>query len=112
MLAIYNIDPSFWMSLILMYIEQRVIPSDPTESTMVERRYNSHTMIKRTWYKRGISTPLLRFMGKEEVVYTLLEVHKGIIGQHLKAMALAKNILREVYYWSSMVQDLKECVKK
>lgn len=37
-------------------------------------------------------------MGKVKADYTLLEVHEGIVGQHLGARELAKNVLWVGYY--------------
>lgn len=51
-------------------------------------------------------------MGKEEDVYVILEVNKGIPGKYIGARALAKKILRSGYYWSSMVKYSKEYIKK
>lgn len=42
-------------------------------------------------------------MRKVKANYTLLEVHEGIVGQHLEARELAKNVLRVGYYWPTMV---------
>lgn len=69
-------------------------------------------MIKGNLCRRVIYTPLLRCLEKEEAIYMLLEVDERIIGQHLGAQELVKKVLRARYYWSSMVQDPKECVKK
>lgn len=63
-------------------------------------------------HKRDIATPLLKFLGNEEVAYVLLEVHERIDGQHLEARALAKKILRVGYFWPTMVRNSPEYVKK
>lgn len=54
---------------------------------------------------------MLRFLWKEEGVYTLLEVHEGISVQHLGAIVLAKNILRARYFWPTMVRDTEEYMR-
>lgn len=53
-----------------------------------------------------------KFIKGENVDYAFVEVHERITGQHLGAQTLANNILRDGYYFSSMVQDVKEYVKK
>lgn len=61
-------------------------------------------------YRIGMS--LLKFLEDEEDVYVIAEVHKGISGQNLRGRALANKILRDEYYWLSMIQDSKIYVKK
>lgn len=51
-------------------------------------------MVGGTLYKRGLSTPLLRYLWKAEDDYTLLKVHEGIVGKHPGARALTKKVLR------------------
>lgn len=76
---------------------------DLSKVTMVKRKSSEYTIVGGYLYKRGISSPLLKCLRKEEAAYILLEVHKGIIGQHLGVRALAKKILREEYLWPTMV---------
>lgn len=53
-----------------------------------------------------------KFTEGDKADYTLVEVHERITRQHLGGQALANNILRVGYYFSSMVQDAKEYLKK
>lgn len=62
-------------------------------------------------YKRGLSTPLLKCLGKEEVTYAFLEVQKVIVGQYLGPWDLAKVIIRAGYFWLNMGWDAQEYLK-
>ena len=42
----------------------------------------------------------------------LREVHEGICGNHIKARSLEAKTLRQGYYWSTMLNDATELVKK
>lgn len=69
-------------------------------------------MIRGTLYIICLSTPLLKFLDREEATSVLVEVHEDIVSQYLGARALAKEVLRVGYYWPSMVLDAKEYTKK
>lgn len=73
---------------------------------------SEYNIIRGILYKRGLSTPLLKCLGKEEVAYTHLHVHEGIGGKYLGVKELAKTILGVGYFWTTMVQDAKEYMKK
>lgn len=53
----------------------------------------------------------MKCLEKEEVAYTLVEMHEGIIGQHLGARAMANKVLKDGYYWMTIVHDAKEYLK-
>lgn len=79
---------------------------------MVKIMASEYIMNEGTLYKRGIFTPLLRCLTKEEAGYTLQEVHEGIGEQHLGAYTLSKKNLRASYFWLNTVQDARKYVKK
>lgn len=54
----------------------------------------------------------MKFLEGEEVTHTLTEVQKGIVRQHLGAHALANKLFRFRYYWSFMVQDANDYIRK
>lgn len=60
-----------------------VLLLNPHEATFVKIYASEYNVVGGSLYKRELSTPLLKFLGKEEATYTILEVHGGIIGQHL-----------------------------
>lgn len=53
-----------WISSIKEYIENINLPQDPSKVTLVKKRENKYTIAGGTQYKRGLSTPLLRCLGK------------------------------------------------
>ena len=44
-------------------------------------------------------------MDKAEAELIMTEVHSGTFGTHLSGHTMAKKILREGYYWSTMEAD-------
>jgi hypothetical protein len=49
-------------------------------------------------FRKGISTPLLKCIGPEEVWYVLAEIHEGSCEHHVGAKSLARKALRTGYF--------------
>ena len=62
-------------------------------------------------YKRKISTPLLKYLDKEEVSTRIKEVHQGICGNHSGGRSLSHKLLKQGYYWPTMQSDAQGFVK-
>jgi hypothetical protein len=54
-------------------------------------------------YKTSISGPLLRYIRKTEGQEILQDVHAGICGGDIGAYALAAKVLRQGFYWLTMI---------
>ena len=53
----------------------------------------------------AIMTLLLRCIDKIEAERIMVELHEGTFGTHSSGHMMAKKILREGYYWSTMEED-------
>ena len=103
---------SSWMDPIWDYLVDGILPSDPKEASKLRARSTRFTFHRGTLYKRGFSTPILKCARKEDANYILREVHEGICGNHIGARTLAEKTLRHGYYWSTMLEDATELVRK
>ena len=56
-------------------------------------------------YKRSHESILLRCVDKVEAERIMVELHEGTFGTHSSGHMMAKKILREGYYWSTMEAD-------
>lgn len=112
MMAINKNERTSYTTPIVRYIEQGILPSNPLEVNLVTTRSISYSLIEIMLYKREFSTPLLKCLKREELIHILDMVHEGIVGNHLGAQALEKKVLRVGYYWSTMVEDVKEYIRK
>ena len=56
--------------------------------------------------------PLLRCVPQEEAARPLSEVHDGFCGNHAAGQSLSKKILRQGYFWPTLIEDSKAYVKK
>ena len=86
-------EPS-WMDPIWDYLVDGTLPIDPKEASKLRTRSARFTIHQGTIYKRGFSTPILKWVGKEDANYVLREVHEGICGNHIGARSLAAKTLR------------------
>ena len=104
-------EPS-WMDPIWDYIIDRSLPDDPKEAAKIRARSARFTNHKGSLYKRGFFTPILKCIAGKDTEYVLREVHEGICGNHIGARALAGKVLRQGYYWPTILKDVTDLVKK
>ena len=104
-------DPS-WMDPIWDYLIEGLLPNDPKEASKLRSRSARFTIHRGALYKRGFFTPILKCITGEDTNYVLREVHEGVCGNHIGARALAGKVLRQGYYWPTMLKDATELVRK
>ena len=88
------------------------LPSDLKKASKLRARLTRFTVHRGTLYKRGFSSPILKWVGKEDANYILREVHEGICGNHIEARTLVGKTLRQRYYWPTMLKEATELVRK
>ena len=101
-----------WMDPIWNYIIDGSLPDDPKEAAKIRARSARFTNHKGSLYKRGFFTPFLKCISGEDTEYVLREVHEGICGNHIGARALAGKVLRQGYYWPTILKGATDLVKK
>ena len=94
------------------YLIEELRPNDLNEASKLRSRSARFTIHRVTLYKRGFFTPILKCIAREDANYVLREVHEGVCGNHIGARALAGKVLRQGYYWPTMLRDATELVKK
>ena len=104
-------EPS-WMDPIWDYLIEGLLPNDPKEASKLRSRSAKFTIHRGALYKRGFFTPILKCIAGEDTDYVLREVHEGVCGNHIRARALAGKVLRQGYYWPTMLRDATELVRK
>ena len=101
-----------WMDPIWDYVNDGTLPDDPKEAAKIRVRSSRFTNHKGSLYKRGFFTPFLKCIAGEDTKYVLREVHEGICGNHIGARTLAGKVLRQGYYWPTILKDVTDLVKK
>ena len=104
-------EPS-WMDPIWDYITDGRLPDDPKEAAKIRTRSSKFTNHKRSLYKRGFFTPILKCIKGKDTEYVLREGHEGICGNHIRARALAGKVLRQGYYWPTILKDATDQVRR
>ena len=102
--SLVKFEPS-WIDPIWDYLIEGTLPSDPKEASKLRTRVVRFTIHQGTLYKRSLSTPILKCVGKEDANYIIREVHEGVCGNHIGARTLAGKTLRQGYYWPTMLKD-------
>ena len=101
-----------WMDPIWNYIIDGSLPDDLKEAAKIRARSARFTNHKGSLYKRGFFTPFLKCISGEDTKYVLREIHEGICGNHIGALALAGKVLRQGYNWPTILKDATDLVKK
>ena len=104
-------EPS-WMDPIWDYIIDERLPEDPKEAAKIRTRSARFTNHKGSLYKRGFFTPILKCIAGKHIEYVLREVHEGVCGNHIGARALAGKVLRQGYYWPTILRDATDLVRR
>ena len=109
--ALIESEPS-WMDPIWDHLVDGRLPDDPKEAPKIRTRSARFTNHRGSLYKRGFFTPILKCIAGKDADYVLREVHEGVCGNHIGARTLAGKVLRQGYYWPTMLIDAIELLKK
>ena len=101
-----------WMEPIWDYLIDGRLPDDPKETSNIRARSSRFTNHKGSLYKRGFFTPILKCIAGKDADYVPREVHEGVCRNHIGTRALAGKVLRQGYYWRTMLRDATDLVKK
>ena len=101
-----------WMDPIWDFLIERLLPNDPKEASKLRLKSARFTIHPGALYKRGFFTPILKCIAGGDTYHVLREVHEGMCGNHIGARALAGKVLRQGYYWPTMLKDPIELVRK
>ena len=101
-----------WMDPIWDYITDGRLPDDSKEAAKIRTRSARFTNHKGSLYKRGFFIPFLKCIAGKNIEYVLREVHEGVCENHIGALALAGKVLRQGYYWPTILRDATDLVRR
>ena len=104
-------EPS-WIEPIWDYLIEGLLPNDRKEASKLRSKSARFTIHRGALYKRGFFTPILKCIAGGDADYVLREVYEGVCGNHTGARALVGKVLRQGYYWPTMLRDATELVRK
>ncbi|XP_011078144.1 uncharacterized protein LOC105161956 [Sesamum indicum] len=101
-----------WKTPFIRYLKNGELPKDSIAAKRLQFKANRFTMIGDDLYKRTPEGVLLKCLDAERAQYVLREIHEGSCGNHSGGRSLAQKILRQGYFWPTVVEDAKDFAKK
>ncbi|KAL2226706.1 UNVERIFIED_CONTAM: hypothetical protein Sindi_2029300 [Sesamum indicum] len=101
-----------WKDEIVRYLKEGILPADSTAGRRLKMRALRFTLVNEQLYKRTIEGPLLKCLDPERAEYVMREIHEGSCGNHSGGRSLAQKVIRQGYFWPTLVRDTKELVKR
>ncbi|XP_077251957.1 uncharacterized protein LOC143891214 [Tasmannia lanceolata] len=101
-----------WMDPIMRYLKDGILPEDKLEARCLTAKAAHYVLHGPRLYKRSYTWPYHRCLVSSDSEYALREVHEGICGDHGGWRTLAQKIVRHGYFWSTILRDSQEFVKK
>ncbi|GJX30791.1 reverse transcriptase domain-containing protein [Tanacetum coccineum] len=101
-----------WMTPIIKYLEEGIVPSDNNEARALRAKIGQYTMESGVLFKKGYLIPMLRCVGPLQANYVIREIHMGSCGMHVGPRAVVRKAMRQGYYWPTMHADAKTEVDK
>ena len=112
--GVCSVDQSIsWMSLILAYLKDDVLPEDRKKADRIRRIAPRYWVSKEGHlYRRSYTGPYLRCVHPDTVQNLLWEIHEGVCGGHMGGRSLAHRAIGQGYWWPYMQKDAVQYVKK
>ena len=107
-----NNEPPSWMDLIIMYLQHGELPENKNEARNLPIRTARYALIANHLYRKSFTGPYLRCLNSDDARRLLEDIHEGVCGNHFGDRSLAHKALTVGYYWSYMMTEAIEYVKK
>lgn len=72
------------MSPIWAYLITDALPQEPVEARKVRCQASHYAIINNEMFKQAVLRPLLKYIRKDNTMYIMHEVHRGICGMHTR----------------------------
>jgi hypothetical protein len=113
--AILTISPTYnkdWRTKIITFVQGNYPTDDEVYVKRMQARTRPYKTIEGELYKKGVCSPLLKFISRDEGQELIKEIHYGICGSHISPKALLGNMFRQGFYWSKATSDTTKFVQK
>ena len=100
-------EESPWYHDIKVFLESGSLPSGTSviDRKTMARQASKYVIGAGHLYRRSYNQMLLRYVSKREAHTLMLQVHAGTCGPHMNGVLLAKKIMLQGYFWSTMEAD-------
>jgi hypothetical protein len=92
------IEGEDWRAPIMPYLHNYYEPDITTKKIRMQQRARAYQIVHNNLYKASVLGPLLQCLSKAEGQDILSEVHARICGGHIRAHALAAEVLWQGFY--------------
>ncbi|XP_015960982.1 uncharacterized protein LOC107484944 [Arachis duranensis] len=103
---------SGWMTPIGNYLKFDVLSENEKKARRLIKEAYNYILVHNFLYKRGISTPLLKFVPASNTKEVLEDIHNGICGNHLGVQSLANKVMQAGFLLPSLQKEAAEFVEK
>jgi hypothetical protein len=113
--AILTVSPTYnkdWRTKIITFLQENYPTDDEVYVKRMQARTRAYKTIEGELYKKGVCSPLLKFISRDEGQELIKEIHYGICGSHISPKALLGNMFRQGFYWSKATSDTTKFVQK
>jgi hypothetical protein len=104
------IEGEDWRTPIMAYLCHYYKPNSTNEHIRMQQRARAYQIVNNNQYKASVLGPLLQCFSKTEGQELLSELHTEICGGHIGARALPTKVLRQGFYWSTMINNVAKLV--
>jgi hypothetical protein len=94
-------DVADWRAPIMKYLRNPRVRINKN----VRRTTFKYILVDNKLYRRTIDDVLLKFLGPNDAILAMTEVHKGICGTHQSAPKMKWLLRRSDFYWPDMIVD-------
>lgn len=85
------------MDVTIIFFKDQVLLENKDEANKLKKRAAKFVLHVDILYKKGISSPLIWYTGREEEIYVRREIHEGVCGPILKDHHSYTNYLGKGY---------------
>jgi hypothetical protein len=100
-------DVADWRAHIMKYLRNPRVRIDKN----VRRTTFKYILVDNELYRRTIDDVLLKFLGPNDAILAMAEVHKGICGTHQLAPKMKWLLRRSSFYWPDVIADCLNTTK-
>ncbi|KAL0416659.1 UNVERIFIED_CONTAM: hypothetical protein Slati_3497800 [Sesamum latifolium] len=101
-----------WKNEIEEYLLRETEPDDQIAAKRLKFRANRFTLINGELYRRLVEGLLLKCLSPKKAHYVLRKIHEGSCGNHSGNKLLTQRVIRQGYFWPTLVKDAMELAKK
>jgi hypothetical protein len=105
-----NIQGEDWRAPIMAYLRHHYEPDNNTELIRMQQRVKAYQVIGDELYKTSVTGPLLHCLSKDGGNKLLAQTHLGVCRGHIRSGALTTKVLKQGFYWPSIIDDASKLV--